>query len=135
MASSGASRPVSAARVRQVRYSSRVIHSRHWALRVSQPAMPTWSGCMWVQKMRVILLPCAVAASGPSSAISCRQAASTSGVLVPVSTMAQPGPCSSWSAMAQRLMWFSANGSGMRSHSTPGATSFTVPGAGGSPQG
>jgi hypothetical protein len=28
-------------------------------------------------------------------------------------------------------MWFSWNGSGMRSHLTPGATSIVVPGAGG----
>ena len=62
MPSSGASRPVSAVSTRQFRYSSRVIHSRHLNFLVSQPAMPTWSGCMWVTKMRLRLLPCVACA-------------------------------------------------------------------------
>ncbi len=90
---------------------------------------------MWVTNTRVSRAPCPVAASGPSGAISRRQAPSTSGVRVPVSTMAQPGPWSSSSASAHRLMWFSVNGSGMRSQSTPGAISRTSPGAGGEPTG
>ena len=104
------------------------------ALQRAMQYAATYGYCMWLRAQDAALGK-GVAASGPSGAISWRQAARVSGVLVPVSTMAQPGPCSSSSATAQRLMWFSANGSGMRSHSTPGATSRTSPGAGASPQG
>ena len=125
MPSSGASRPVSAVSTRQFRYSSRVIHSRHLNFLVSQPAMPTWSGCMCVQKMRLSFLPSVALAN------SWRQAASVSSVRMPVSTMAQPSP--SW--MPQMLMWFSIIGSGMRIHTTPGATSSAAPGSGGCSKG
>jgi hypothetical protein len=94
----GASRPVSDTMTRQLMYSSRVIHSRTLNLRVSQPAMPTWSGCMWVTKTRVM----------PRSSGACennsRQTWALSSVRVPVSTRAQPAPSSS----AHRLMWSSA---------------------------
>ncbi len=84
-----------------------------------------WSGCMWVAKMRLRLLPCVALANN------CRQAASVSSVRMPVSTTAQPSP----SSMAQMLMWFNIIGSGMRIHNTPGATSSTVPGSGGASKG
>ena len=87
--------------------------------------MPTWSGCMWVAKMRLRLLPCVAWLN------SWRQAASVSSVRMPVSTTAQP----SSSSMPQMLMWFSIIGSGMRIHTTPGATSSAVPGSGGCSKG
>ena len=61
---SGASRPVSAASSRHIRYSSRVIQSLQRNLRVIQPAMPMWSGCMWVTMTRTIGSPF----SGPAKA-------------------------------------------------------------------
>jgi hypothetical protein len=45
--------------------------------------------CVTITRVSRALPRCA---SGPSGAVSARQAASVSGVLVPVSTMAQPGP-------------------------------------------
>ena len=99
----------------------RVIHRRHLNLRVSQPAMPMWSGCMWVANTRV---------KGRWSSLlanSARQAANVSSVRIPVSTTAQP----SSSARPQTLMWLSAMGKGMRIQTTPGATSSTWPGSGG----
>jgi hypothetical protein len=97
MASSGASRPVSDTMTRHIRYSERVIHSRTPNLRVSQPAMPTWSGCMCVTKTRV-----SPRVSG-ELANSSRHTATVSSVRTPVSTTAQPSP----SSMAHRLMWSS----------------------------
>ena len=57
----------------------------------------------------------------------CSHKARVAALSMPVSTMVQPAPSSS----SQRLMWSSLYGSGMRSQCTPGATSVSVPGAGG----
>ena len=73
--------------MRQVRYSSRVIHSRASNLRVSQPAMPTWSGCMCVTNTRVMRLPAERVFGERAARV---QLASASRVCAPVSTMAQP---------------------------------------------
>ena len=67
--------------------------------------------------------PSSSAPPGPSSV---RQAAAISRLCTPVSTIAQRSP----SRTAQRLMWSSENGSGMRSQSTPGAISRATPGSG-----
>jgi hypothetical protein len=55
---------VSAESERQVTYSSRLIHRRQSNLRVIQPAMPMWSGCMWVTNTRLTDRP----ARGPANA-------------------------------------------------------------------
>src|SRR5438552_15041084 len=63
---------------------------------------------------------------GAKRSSSFSQSARVSGLPMPVSTMVQPpSSCSS-----QRLMWSSANGSGMLSQWMPGATSIVVPGSG-----
>src|SRR6266480_2930730 len=50
---------------------------------------------------------------------------------MPLSMKVQPAFPSNSSSSSQRLMWSSANGSGMRSQCTPGATCRVSPGAGG----
>ena len=67
---------------RQFRYSSRDIHSRTPKRRVSQPAMPTWSGCMCVTNTRVSLR------SNGGAESSLLQISSVSSVRGPVSTSA-----------------------------------------------
>ena len=81
---------------------------------------------MWVQITRVTGLPLS---AGLAKIV--RQWARDSSVAMPVSTTVQPSPSSS----SQRLIQCSANGSGMRTQSTPGAISFVSPAGGGSPQG
>ncbi|WP_253719698.1 MULTISPECIES: hypothetical protein [pseudomallei group] len=49
---------------------------------------------------------------------------------IPQSTIVQPACPSISSRSSHRLMWSSANGSGMRSQRTPGATSTKPPGSG-----
>jgi len=60
-----------------------------------------------------------------------RQRAFVSELGTPVSTTVHPSPSSS----SQRLIHFNENGSGIRTQCTPGATSSTVPGTGGSANG
>jgi len=80
---------------------------------------------MWVAKIRVTGRP-------PSAlANSSRQSREVSSPRSPVSTSAQPSP----SAIAHRLMWFNANGIGMRIQCTPGTTSSVVPRSGGASNG
>ena len=68
-------------------------------------------------------------ASSPANSVS--HSSRVGGSPVPVSTAVTPRSSSS----SQRLMWLSANGSGIRSHRMPGATRMVVPPSGGSGQG
>ncbi len=96
----------------------------------SQFAEPMWSGCMWVTMTR--------STGSPSSSLAkiCSQAARVAALSMPQSTIAQPSragaspSAGSESRSSQRLMWLSANGSAMRSHLMPGATSNVRPGSG-----
>src|SRR5258706_1440290 len=88
---------------------------------VSHDARPAWSGWWWVTMRRLTGRPAMRPAKMRSH--SARVASSP----MPQSMKVQASPSSS----SQRLMWSSANGSGMRSQCTPGAICRVSPGAGG----
>ncbi len=105
-----------------------LIHSRQPKRSVSQCARPMWSGCMCVQITRSTGRPCSSCAKMSS------HAARVAALSMPQSTIAQPSrepsAVTSTSRSSHRLMWSSANGSGMRSQRTPSATGRVLPMAG-----
>lgn len=124
--SSGTISLVSAIMVRAVSISPRVIQMGASNFLASQPARPIWSGCKWVQMIRLICR------SDKPSANSAFQPSEHRRKHRPVSTTARSSPSSS----SQLLIWPSEPGIGIRAQWIPGAIAMVLPGAGAaSPQG
>ncbi len=110
--------------MRPIAYSPSVIHSGAAKRSQSMRARPTWSGWVCVHSTRTIGRP------SSSSAITVSQWPRSSSVETPQPISVQPSRPRKVSRSSQRLMWFSAKGSGMRSQCTPGATPIWRPGSG-----
>src|SRR5215467_8881322 len=111
------------------KYSAWGIHSSAPVRSMSHEASPAWSGWWCVTRSRVTGLPAMRVAKMFSH--SPRVTSSP----IPQSTSVQAGLPPASSSSSQRLMWSSANGSGMRAQCTPGAISSVSPPAGGAPTG